>query len=183
MCGTGYLKMDYGSRTLPTPSRLRRSHSASDRATGIPKIPTRFGMAQQVFNKAMSYNNTRSIVEDHDDQKKDNNNNDDNSKLKRTVIVIKGRKRLESAPPESNNIRETSEGYPNKNQDGNRKSHHKFNNGNITSSRERIAIRKRLSTTTTVLDPFINDQDTFEERIQVNLFDFEFFEVTYLSYT
>ena len=160
--------MDYGSRTLPATSRLRRSHS--DRATGIPKIPTRFGMAQQVFSKAMSYNNTRSIVKDHDDQGKDNNNNDDNSKLKRTVIIIKGRKRLGSVPPVRNYISENSEEYPNKNQDGtcNRKSHPKFNSGNITSSKERITIRKRLSATTTVLDPFINDQDTSEERIQVN---------------
>ena len=162
----------YGSRTLPTPSRIRRSYS--DRATGIPKIPTRFGMTQQVFNKAMSYNNNRSIVEDQHGQKKDNNNNDDNSKLKRTVIVIKGRKRLQSAP-ESNCIEENSEENPNKNHDSNRKSHHKFNNGNITSPKERTATRKRLSATTTVLDPFINDQDTSEERIQVDSLDFELF--------
>ena len=163
----------YGSRALPTPSRLRRSHS--DRATSIPKIPTRFGMAQQVFNKAMSYNNTRPIVEDQGNQKKDNNNNEDNSKLKRTVIVIKGRKRLQSAPLESNCIEENSEENPNKNHDSNRKSHHKFNNGNITSTKERTTTRKRLSVHTTVLDPFINDQDISEERIQVNSFDFELF--------
>ena len=163
----------YGSRTLPTPSTIRWSYS--DRATGIPKIPTRFGMAQQVFNKAMSYNNNRSIVEDQDGQKKDNNNNDDNSKLKRTVIVIKGRKRLQSVPLESNCIEESSEENSNKNHDSNRKSHHKFNNGNITSPKERITTRKRLSVPTTVLDPFINDQDTSEERIQVNSFDFELY--------
>ena len=163
----------YGSRTLPTPSRLRRSHS--DRATGIPKIPTRFGMAQQVFNKAMSYNNNRSIVEDQDGQKKDNNNNDDNSTVKRTVIVIKGRKRFQSAPLESNCIEENSEENPNKNHGSNRKSHHKFDNGNITSPKERTMTKKRLSVSTTVLDPFINDQDTSEERIQVNSFDFELF--------
>ena len=163
--------MEFESKTLPTPSRLRRSYS--DRAAGLPKIPTRFGMAPQVFNKAMSYNKTTSDAENNkDDQNADGNNNNDPSKLKRTVILIQGRKRLQSVPQEDNcTVENFTSCLPLKDNNTIGKSR-KFNRGysGTSSFKDKTRTQNRLSAPTYALDPFINDQDTSKERIQVKYF-------------
>ena len=170
--------MDNRTRTLPALGKLRRSNS--DRATGIPKLLTRFGMAQQVFKKAMSYNNNNNSVLENDNALQeaesskspvDNNNNTMSKPNKRTVIIVKGRKRAQSSSLEDYFARRKEELTVEKD---NRTPVNasailqQSNKGNDTQyGKERRVVRDRLSLQSIVLDPFVRDQDTSQDRVKV----------------
>ena len=173
--------MDNGARTLSTIGRQR--HSNPDRLSGVPKIPTRFGMAQQVFKKALSYNTSDPMLEKYNTLKQrhqqqqtanssaDCNNNTLSKPNKRTVVIIKGRRRAQSSSLDDkfgSKIAEVANEKDNRT-DVNASAVLKHsNNGNdIQSGKERRVARDRLSLQSIVLDPFVRNQDASQNRVKV----------------